>query len=146
MAAFDGEIEEDNILARINGLVGGRVWETQVPDDTTLPREEDGSGGVKVYIIVRFAEPGAAAQGRNIASGEQGQPQLLSFSVTVYGDDADAVKETSREQRRLLVDFVPSDTSTPIRSSGGNAFGDADTPSVPTRYRRITFYRTIFNH
>lgn len=144
MADFTGETEETNILGQLDDLVGGRVWESQVPDDIDLERET--SGGAKPYIIVRFAEPGAASQGRNIANDEQGQPQLLSFSVTAYGNDADAVKEASREQRRRLVAFIPSDTATPIRSSGGNSFEDTDTASRPTRFRRITFYRTIFNH
>lgn len=143
MADFTGEVEEDSILAVLRTLVDGRVWETQVPDDVDLERETD--GGVKPYMIVRFAEPGASSQGRNIATGEQGQPQLLSFSVEVIGGDADSVKATSREQRRLLVGMRPSDSSTPIRSSGGNAYSNADSTSRPTRFKRATFYRTIIN-
>lgn len=143
MADFTGEIEEDTILAALKTLVGGRVWETQVPDDDELERLTD--GGVKPYIIVRFAEPSASAQGRNIATGEQGQPQLLSFSVDVVGGDADSVKATAREQRRLLVGLRPSDSATPIRSSGGQAYSNSEAGSRPTRFKRTTFYRTIFN-
>lgn len=143
MADFTGETEEETILAALKTLVGGRVWETQVPDDDELERLTD--GGVKPYIIVRFAEPSASAQGRNIATGEQGQPQLLSFSVDVVGGDADSVKSTAREQRRLLVGMRPSGSATPIRSSGGQAYSNSEAGSRPTRFKRTTFYRTIFN-
>lgn len=140
---FTGEAEEDWILETLGTLVGGRVWETQVPDDVDLERLTD--GGVKPYIIVRFAEPSTSAQGRNIATGEQGQPQLLSFTVIVVGGDADSVKFTSRAQRRLLVGAQPSAGATPIKSSGGFAYSDSEAGSRPTRFKRSTFYRTIIN-
>lgn len=143
MADFTGEEEEDFILTTLKTLVGGRAWESQVDDDVDLERETD--GGVKPYIIVRFAEPSASAQGRNIATGEQGQPQLLSFTVIVIGADADSVKRTSRQHRRLLVGVQPSTTAMPIKSSGGQEYGSAETGSTPSRFKRATFYRTIIN-
>lgn len=143
MSDFTGEEEEAWILATLTTLVGGRVWESQVPDEVDLARETD--GGVKPYIIVSFAEPSASAQGRNIATGEQGQPQLLSFQVEIYGGDADSVKEAARDVRRLLVGAQPSPAANPIRSSGGQSYSDSETASRPTRFKRVTFYRTIFN-
>ncbi len=140
---FTGEAEEDFILDTLRTLVGGRAWETQVPDDEELPRSED--GGVKPYIIVRFAEPLSVAQGRNIGSGEQGQPQQLSFTVIVCGDSADDVKEVSRAHRRLLVGAQPSPAATPIKSSGGFGYSNSEAESRPTRFSRATFYRTIIN-
>lgn len=142
-ADFTGEVEEDWIITTLSTLVGGRVWETQVPDDVDLPRLP--SGGVHPYIIVRFAEPLASAQGRNIGSGEQGQPQRLSFTVLVIGSDADSVKEVSRAHRRLLVDAKPSALATAIKSSGGFAYSDSEAGSRPTRFNRATFYTTIIN-
>lgn len=140
---FTGEVEEDFVLDTLGGLVGGRVWETQVPDDVDLDRLTD--GGVKPYIIVRFAEPLASGQGRNIASGEQGQPQVLTFTVIVVGGDANSVKRVSRKHRRLLVGTQPSPGATPIKSTGGFAFADSEAESRPTRFKRATFYRTIIN-
>jgi hypothetical protein len=141
---FTGEVEEDFIIAQLKTLAGGRTWETQVPDDEELPRDEE--GGVKPYIIIRFAEPLASPQGRNIGSGEQGQPQSLSFTVIVCGDNADAVKEVSRAHRRLLVGAIPSTRATPIKSSGGFGYSNSDAASRPTRYERATFYRVIINN
>lgn len=140
---FTGEAEEDWILATLKTLAGGRVWETQVPDDVDLPRIPD--GGVKPYIVVRFAEPLSSAQGRNIATGEQGQPQRLSFTVLVVGSDADSVKAVSRAHRRLLLGAQPSSLATPIKSSGGFAYSDSEAGSRPTRFNRATFYVTIIN-
>lgn len=143
MGDFTGDEEEDWIIQQLKTLAGGRVWETQVPDDVDLERLT--GGGVKPYIIVRFAEPSASAQGRNIATGEQGQPQLLSLTVIVVGGDADSVKHTSRAQRKLLVGAQPSSTATPLKSSGGFAYADAESGSSPSRFKRSTFYRTIIN-
>lgn len=140
---FTGEAEEDWIIGQLKTLAGGRVWETQVPDHVDLDRETD--GGVKPYIVVRFAEPLSSAQGRNIGCGEQGQPQLLSFTVIVYSGDADSTKQTSRAHRRLLVGAKPSSLATPIKSSGGFGYAEGESESAPSRYSRATFYRTIIN-
>lgn len=141
---FTGEAEEDFVLAQLRTLAGGRVWETQVDDQEELERLTD--GGVKPYIIVRFAEPLAVAQGRNIGDGEQGQPQSLSFTVIVIAGDADSVKETSRAHRRLLIGVRPSLRATPIKSTGGFGYSDSEAGSRPTRFKRATFYRTIINN
>ncbi len=140
---FTGEAEEDFVITTLESLVGGRVWETQVPDEVELDRLTD--GGVKPYIIVRFAEPLASGQGRNIGSGEQGQPQVLSFTVIVVGSDADSVKRVARKHRRLFIGVQPSSGATPIRSTGGFAYADSEAESRPTRFKRSTFYRTIIN-
>jgi hypothetical protein len=71
---------------------------------------------------------------------------MLSFTVIVCGDNADDVKETSRDHRRLLVGAKPSRLATPIKSSGGFAYGDSEAESRPTRFKRATFYRTIINN
>lgn len=140
---FTGEVEEDFILTALKTLAGGRVWETQVDDEAELERLTD--GGVKPYIIVRFAEPLASSQGRNVGSGEQGQPHLLSFTVIVVGPDADTVKSVSRAHRRLLGGVKPSSRATAIKLTGGFAYSESEAASAPTRFKRATFYRTIFN-
>jgi hypothetical protein len=138
-----GLTERANIEDRLSELAGGRIWKTQVPDDVDLARETD--GGVLPYIIMRFANPLSIAGGRSIASGEQQQPQQMTFTVSVIGGDADSVESTMAAVNRLLVDFHPSDSANKIRSRGGFAYPNGDTSSKPTRYQEAGFYRFTWN-
>lgn len=140
---FTGETECANIIDRLKTLVGGRVWEIQVPDDVDLARVTD--GGVKPYIVVRFANPLSLSQGRSIAAGEQQQPHQITFTVIVIGSDADSVKSTMRVVNQRLVDFEPSDGATKIRSRGGFSYPNGDTGSRPTRFQKAGFYRFNYN-
>ncbi len=140
---FTGEVETAWIMATLKTHCDGRAWETQVPDDVDLPRLTD--GGVRPYIIARFAEPYASTRGRNIASDEQGQPHIFSFTILVIGADAGSVRNAMTDVRRDLVGKHPSLTSTQLKATGGFAYPQADTGSRPTRFERAAFFRTTIN-
>jgi hypothetical protein len=147
MAAGDytGDAECEWILTQLRTLCGGRVWEVRVPDDVEIPRKEDGSGGVKPYIIVSFASPTASAVGRNIAMGEKGQPHILTFTVKVVGAEMDDIKPVIRAAKDLITDGQPTDNSGRIKLRGGFAYPADDPNSAPGRVQKAFFGRVYIN-
>ncbi|MEV5068956.1 hypothetical protein MRBLMI12_000513 [Microbacterium sp. LMI12-1-1.1] len=138
-----GTAEREWIMATLKPLCGGRVWKTAVPDGVTLGSEVDGT--IPVYIIVRFARPLAIRSGRNIGTGEKGQPHQLSFTVLVVGGDADDVEATLTAATDLLEDARPSLTSNRIEARGGFGYGNTEAGSRPTRIEEAGFFRTVIN-
>lgn len=141
---FTGEVETAWVMSVLKELCGGRAWETFVPDKVDLAAETD--GGVKPYLIARFAEPFESTQGRKMAGGEQEQPQIFQFTVSVFGNDADSVREAMLEVRRRLVGLRPSLTASQLRARGGFSYGNTDASARPTRFERGAFFRCIINH
>lgn len=145
MAAGDytGDVECAWIMAQLSTLVGGRVWEVVVPDPTKLPRLPDGS--VKPYILVSFASPTASRVGRNIASGEKGQPHILTFTVKVIGATASDVNSTLTAAKNLLAGERPSDNSGVIRLRGGFTYPVSDQTATPGRIQKAFFGSVYIN-
>jgi hypothetical protein len=138
-----GQVERAWIMAQLTTLVGGRAWETGVPDDATIPADE--AGRLYPYLIARFARPLTIRAGRNVGSGEKGQPRQLSFTVLALGGVKDDVRDTLTAALDLLDGERPSLTANAIQLRGGFAYGQAESGSRPTRFEEAGFGRTIFN-
>lgn len=143
MPGISGKEERDWIMNRLKPLCGGRVWKTRVPDGVELERET--ASGVQPYLIVRFARPSAIQEGRNIATGEKGQPHMLTFSVIAICADADKLDPVMDRVEDLLVGERPSETASVIRAKGGFAYPYGDADSRPSRVALPTFMRVIIN-
>jgi hypothetical protein len=141
--ALDGREERARIMTTLGTLAGGRVWKTAVPDHIGIPRDEDGK--VVPYLVVKFSRPFSSTQGRSIAGGEKAQPHIMTFTVIAYAGDADSAEELIAEVQLRLVDLMASDSSTPIRSTGGFSFGESETGSKPTRFYEAGWFRTTLN-
>jgi len=137
---FTGEVETEWILATLGAL--GNVYETEVSDAADLPR----SGNlVEPYIVVRFAAPFASAVGRNIATGEQGQPHTLSFTVIVGSGTAEWTRKTMNRVNKALTGKLASNTSSPIKATGGLQYPTPAIGASPMRYQKAQFFRLDIN-
>lgn len=143
MAGITGKEERAWVMGQLKQLCGGMVWKTQVPDHVDLERMTD--GGLNPYIIVRFARPSAVSVGRNIGSGEQGQPHMLTWSVQVIGSDADELEAVMDEVESMLVGEQPSPTASEIKARGGFAYPFGDSSSRPSRHVLPAFMRCYIN-
>lgn len=140
---FTGLTERAAITDALSVLAGGRVYRTAAPSSESLERYPDGS--VKPYLIARFSPPIMKAAGRNVASGEQGQPHLLSGLVVAVAGDDDATGELAAEAMRRTIGQVFSDNSSPLQARGGNSWSTVDSDSSPERYQHAFYWRCTIN-
>ena len=143
MAGITGRSERDAIKSRLSSLVNGHVYKTAVPDSKALTR--DSAGRVLPYIVLRYSTPKMSTVGRNIASGEQGQPHMITFTLIVESGDADWTEDVMDNATTKLVGWQPSETSGVIQARGGFDYDDSDTSSKPTRFGSTMFGRFYIN-
>lgn len=141
---FTGEAEIAWVLATLKeGLVGGRVWKTQVPDEQQLEYDDDGA--LRPYLILANASPYANPRGRFMAVHEQQQPHVLSMSLQAIAGDSDSAERTLNAAKRLLVGFAPSLSAGVITARGGHSWSHGENTSRPTRYVESAFLRCGIN-
>lgn len=144
MNPFDGSTEIENIIARLKTLVGGRVFESGVPDEAELDRYADGS--VKPYIVGKFTTPIGALRDRRAGVGERKQQQVLGMTIVAYSGHAADIRPTTNSILDLLLDWAPNGTNaTALHSMGGYSFTRSKTASAPTRFERGTHFETTIN-
>jgi len=114
--AANGLAERRATLARVKTLVGGRVWESALPDDQTVPIGPDGK--VKPYIVLDFGAPVRVMSDRMLANPEKGQPHTLPLNAACIAGDADSAAAVAAALFDLLVDWAPSATADPFEAKG----------------------------
>lgn len=139
------DAEEANILARLETLCGGRVYDF-IPDDLILERDPD-TAIVKPYITVNFGEPYPSGDDRSVGGGEETQPHVWVVSVTFWGATTNHTRPGGRELRRLLIGWSPSDTgnTSDFEGRGGGSFQDRDASARPTKSARLVTVAAITN-
>ena len=142
--AADATDEVEAIITRLKTLVGGRVWESALPDDEDPPRLA--SGAVAPYIVVDFGAPVRSTRDRNIASGELGQPHILPLNVACVAGDIATARAVAKAVFNLLVDWAPSSSSDPIVAQGGYGSNRPSTERSPTRFVKGLFFETTVNN
>lgn len=146
MADFTGLEEQAYILGPnpgIGDLCGGRVYETQVPDDVELPR--DANGRLHPYLVVTFQTPFASSADRSIALGDRNQTHIMAFMVTAHSGDVNWTKQTNAAVARRLLDARPSATAGEIKSVAGFSYSQSDTASRPTRFSAGSWFQVAIN-
>lgn len=146
MADFTGLEEQAFILDDTTGVgayCGGRVWESQVPDEVTIDTLDDGS--VAPYITLHFQTPFASSNGRSIGGHEGDQPYIMAFSAVAHAADPDTAKRVIAGVQTKLTGLRPSSTAGEIRSRGGWPGADKATGSRPTRFLRGAWFEVVLN-
>ena len=141
--AADGDLETENTLARLRTLVGGRVYESAVPDDVTIPVGRDGK--VSPYIVVDFGATVRSLRDRNITNPEKGQPHVLPVNIACVAGDASAARKTRKAVIGLLLDWSPSPTADAFEAKGGYGTNRPATGNTPTRFVAGSFFETVIN-
>jgi hypothetical protein len=141
--AGHGLEERRATLARVKALVGGRVYESALPDDANPPRSSDGK--IAPHIILDFGAPVRSARDRNLSNPEKGQPHVLPVNAACIAGDADAASVVSAALFDLLVDWAPSETSDPYEAKGGYGGKRPATGNTPTRYVSGSFFECVTN-
>ncbi|MDL5351096.1 hypothetical protein [Microbacterium sp. zg-YB36] len=141
--AADGDIEIDAVLARLRTLVGGRVYESALPDEANPPRLADGK--IAPYIVADFGSTIRSARERNLANPEKGQPHVLPVNVACYAGNANDARKTRKAVIGLLLDWAPSPTSDAFEMKGGYGTRRPSTANTPTRFISGTFFETTVN-
>lgn len=145
MSNFDGIAEVDALFAAIGAYAGGQVFDTEVDDFTALARYSTTDDRVKPYIVVQTNDPFASTQGRAIAGGEQAQPHVLMFTITVLGGKIKDVRAVTAALANLLLDMRLTPTSSPLRKTGGFSYSQAKTENAPSRKAIGSYYKTYIN-
>lgn len=142
--AVDGLIERRATLERLKTLVGGRVWQGSIDDDTQIPR--DTAGKVLPHIVVGFGAPVRTTRDRKLAVGEKGQPHVLPANIACIAGDYDAAQETMSAALNLLLDWAPSETADAYEAKGGYGTRRPSTESSPTRFVEGLFLESTINN
>jgi len=140
--SFDGYDEQAHILSSdgLGSLLGGRVWEIEVPPKVKLPEEK---GEVLPYVIVNFGSPIAFAPGgrsdKTFASTEQDQAHLMSITVLVHAGSVASLKAATKTVIRKLVGMVPNKNGrgNEISAQGGPTLVERDDQGKTTRLTRV---------
>jgi hypothetical protein len=141
--SFDGFDEQEYILSPelLGSLLGGQVWEIDVPNDVQLAAE----GGVLLpYAVVHFGTPIRMREGSSIL-GEETQPHLMAFQVHVSAAAKAELAAASKVIIRRLTGAVPSETgdASAIKLVGGSTFGKRDDSGSLTRLTRVIFFEVV---
>lgn len=138
MPSFDGQAEATAIVTQLETV--GLVLE-DVPDDYEFPA--DWTGAPAPYMVVDFGDPVPTARGRGVGVGEQGQPQILPFQVTIIGPSKSAIRDLKAAADSALVGWSPSATnSTAIKARGGAPMPTLAVENKPSVARRLRWYET----
>lgn len=138
-----GLAERRWVEAVLNAIPDIPSFTSQVDDATLLERLT--SGAINGYTVVKFSAPFASERGRSIAAGEQGQPHIMSFTITAHAGNANDAGDILAEVNRRIVGAQPSQTSGPIKAKGGLSHSGSDASSRPTRFAETGFYRVDVN-
>ena len=142
---IDGLAEQDYILSAttgIGGLLGGQVWEGEVPPGVTLAR--DTSRLLLPYAVVHFGTPVAFPQGRGLL-GEETQPHLLGWRVHVHASTAADRRVASAAIFRKAITLTPSASgnATQVKAVGGQDFGRRDDSGGTSLLTRVLFFECV---
>lgn len=140
---FTGIVEAEWITATLRDIPKIDVFETVVDDDATLERLT--SGAIEGYIVARYPAPFMSQRGRNIASGEQGQPYVMSFTIAIHASNADDLRAIRRQVLLRLTGKSPSLTAGVIQMRGGANGSSSDPTTYPTRVSEVSFFRCTIN-
>lgn len=141
--AADGLIERRATLARLKTLVGGRVWQGSIDDDTQIPR--DSAGRVLPHIVVNFGAPVRTTRDRVLANGEKGQPHVLPANIACVAGDYDSAQTVMAAVMDLLLDWRPSATSDAYEAKGGYGTRRDSTEASPSRRIEGLFLEAVIN-
>lgn len=141
--AANGLAERRATLNRVKTLVGGRVWESALPDDQTVPIGTDGK--VKPYIVLDFGAPVRVMSDRMLANPEKGQPHALPLNAACIAGDADSAAATAAALFDLLVDWAPSATADPFEAKGGYGTNRPATGKTPSQFIAGIFLESTVN-
>lgn len=141
--AANGNAERKATIVRAKGLVGGRVYESALPDDTNPPRSADGR--IAPHIILDFGAPVRSARDRNIANPEKGQPHVLPVNAACIAGDAGTAGDVAAALFDLLVDWAPSATSDAFEAKGGYGTNRPATGNTPSRFVSGLFLESVVN-
>ena len=137
----DGTEAQAYILSNSTGigsLLGGRVWELEVPDGVKIPRVKDTP---QPYATVHFGAPIATPSGRGFVE-EIAQPHVMPFQVHVHASTVDDLRGACGSIWRKIMRLTPSTTgdASPVRSLGGTAVPRRDDSGAPSRFTRVLFF------
>jgi hypothetical protein len=142
--AADADAEIEATLTRARTLVGGRVWESALPDDANPPR--DANGAIKPYIILDFGAVVRSTRDRTLAHGDLKQPHILPVNAACVAGDVATARAVQKALFNLLVDWAPSSSADAYRAQGGYGSNRPATGNTPTRFVRGGFYETTVNN
>lgn len=140
--SWDGFDEQAHILGEegLGGLLGGRVWEVQVPPDVVL---KEVKGEIPPYAIVNFGTPIAFTPGgrsdKTFASTEKDQSHLMSIQVYVTASSANTLRTASRAVLNKLVGMMPNPNGrgNEISAQGGPVLPQVDKDGKVIRLTRV---------
>ena len=141
--AADGSAEIDATIARAKTLVGGRVYESALPDDENPPRTADGR--IAPYIILSFGATVRSLRDRILANAEKGQPHVLPLNAACIAGDAATARAVKTALFNLLVDWAPSGSADAWEAKGGYGGNRPATGNTPTRFISGSFYESVVN-
>lgn len=141
--AAHGLQERQATVARAKTLVGGRVFQSAVPDDQQVPRSPDGK--VLAHIVLDFGAPVRSMRDRNLTNPEQGQPHVLPLNAACIAGDPETASKVMAALFDLLIDWAPSATSDAYEALGGYGANRPATGSTPTRFIEGLFFQAVVN-
>jgi len=143
MVDYIGMTERANIIDRLDGLLGGRVWREKVPHGVILPRY-DGLL-LKPYLLVSFKTPRTAPTDRAIAGPEHDQPQILDVTTRVIGGHPDDVEAGNNAVVGLLRGWSPNAGTTSELKAYASGNGDVRERRYlpPLSFERVNWSCTI---
>jgi hypothetical protein len=139
----NGLAERRATVARAKTLVGGRVYESALPDDANPPRSSDGK--IAPHIILDFGAPVRSMRDRVLANPEKGQPHVLPLNAACVAGDADTASVVMASLFDLLVDWAPTSASDPFEAQGGYGGNRPATGNTPTRFISGAFFQAVVN-
>ncbi|GAB2699503.1 hypothetical protein BKA24_001810 [Microbacterium marinum] len=143
---FDGSNEATFILSKetgIGSLLGGRIWEMQVPEGVKLPERPD-KRGIKPYATVHFGSTFPIAGTKTMADGAQGGAWMLPFQVYVYASNPEDLREACSIVQHRLVGLQPNTVSgDEVTCNGGLAKPRKDTSAGAPRLVRPIFFQVV---
>ncbi|MGO2150798.1 MAG: hypothetical protein ACTH32_06310 [Microbacterium gubbeenense] len=140
---FTGIVERRAVKAALEPLAGGRVYKTTMPAGEELERYPDGSP--KPYLVLRTSPPIMKAVGRNVASGEQGQPHFLSGMIIAVAERDDDAEDLAADAMRLTIGQQFTENSSPLQARGGSAWPTAESNARPERFQHAFYWRCTIN-
>ena len=122
----------------VGGLLGGRVWELEVPPAVKIPRIRDVP---QPYATVHFGMPVAAPTGRGFVDEIQ-QPHVMAFQIHVHASAVGDLRGACAAIWRKVMTLTPSTTNdaSAIRSLGGIPVPRRDDAGAPSRFTRALFF------
>lgn len=141
--AAHGDDEIQATITRVKTLVGGRVYESALPDDENPPRAADGK--VAPHIILDFGATVRSTRDRNLATPEKGQPHVLPLNAACVAGDAATARSVRKALFNLLLDWKPSETADAWEAKGGYGGNRPATGNTPTRFISGSFFESTVN-